>query len=61
MTDRSIEPFVRDAWYVAAWSHELGAAPLARRILGEDVVLFRGPDTAAPPRSKTAAATAPRR
>ena len=44
MTDRSIEPFVRDAWYVAAWSHEVGAAPLARRILGEDVVLFRGPD-----------------
>ncbi len=34
--------FLRNAWYVAAWSAELGAdAPLARRLLGEPVVLYR--------------------
>lgn len=33
--------FLRNAWYVAAWDHELGDAPLARTILGEAVVLFR--------------------
>lgn len=34
--------YLRNAWYVAAWDHELGAAPLARMVLGEAVVLFRG-------------------
>ena len=38
--------FVRNAWYVACWSHELVAQPLARTILGEPVVLFRGADGA---------------
>ncbi len=33
--------FPRNAWYVAALAHEVGREPLARRILGEDVVLFR--------------------
>jgi phenylpropionate dioxygenase-like ring-hydroxylating dioxygenase large terminal subunit len=33
--------FPRNAWYVAAWAHELSREPLARKILGEDVVLFR--------------------
>lgn len=33
--------FVRNCWYVAAWGHELGQAPLARTLLGEPVVLFR--------------------
>ncbi len=33
--------FVRNAWYIAAWSDELGDKPLARRILNEPVVLFR--------------------
>ena len=33
--------FVADAWYVAAWDDEIGAAPLARRILDQPVVLFR--------------------
>jgi phenylpropionate dioxygenase-like ring-hydroxylating dioxygenase large terminal subunit len=33
--------FLRNAWYVAAWSDEITAGPLARRILGEPVVLFR--------------------
>lgn len=34
--------FVRNCWYVAAWSHEIGPQTLlARRILGEALVLFR--------------------
>jgi phenylpropionate dioxygenase-like ring-hydroxylating dioxygenase large terminal subunit len=31
----------RNAWYLAAWSHEISAGPLARRICNEPVVLFR--------------------
>jgi phenylpropionate dioxygenase-like ring-hydroxylating dioxygenase large terminal subunit len=33
--------FIRNAWYVAAWADEIGECPLARRICGEPVVLFR--------------------
>jgi vanillate O-demethylase monooxygenase subunit len=33
--------FVRNAWYVAAWSRDLGRTLMRRTILGEDVVLFR--------------------
>lgn len=33
--------YLRNAWYVAAWGHELGQAPLARTILEEPVVLYR--------------------
>jgi phenylpropionate dioxygenase-like ring-hydroxylating dioxygenase large terminal subunit len=33
--------FVRNAWYIAAWSDEIAAQPVARRILGEPVVLFK--------------------
>ena len=33
--------FVRNAWYIAAWSDEVVERPLGRRILGEPVVLFR--------------------
>lgn len=33
--------FVRNAWYVAAWSRDLDTAPVARTILGDNVVLFR--------------------
>jgi phenylpropionate dioxygenase-like ring-hydroxylating dioxygenase large terminal subunit len=36
--------FLHNAWYVAAWSHEIGAAPFARRLLGEPVVFFRRSD-----------------
>ncbi len=40
--------YIRNAWYVAAWHHELpgGAdrAPLARTLLGAPVVLFRQAD-----------------
>ena len=44
MTADPVEPFVPDAWYLAAWSHEVGEAPLGRKLLGQDVVLFRGRD-----------------
>ncbi len=37
--------FLRNLWYVAAWSHELGAgAPLAVTIIGEPVALYRRAD-----------------
>ena len=36
--------FARNHWYVAAWSSEVGERPLARRLLGEPVVLFRQED-----------------
>ncbi len=34
--------YVRNAWYVAASSDEIGSAPLGRTICGERVVIFRG-------------------
>jgi phenylpropionate dioxygenase-like ring-hydroxylating dioxygenase large terminal subunit len=39
--------FARNAWYIAAWSDEVADQPLARRILGEPVVLFRAQDGSA--------------
>jgi phenylpropionate dioxygenase-like ring-hydroxylating dioxygenase large terminal subunit len=33
--------FIRNAWYIAAWAHEVGDKPLGRRICNEPVVLFR--------------------
>jgi vanillate O-demethylase monooxygenase subunit len=36
--------FVRNAWYVAAWSKEVGRSLLPRTILNENVVLFRKQD-----------------
>jgi hypothetical protein len=40
--------FIRNDWYIAAWGSELGsgpeAKPLGRKILNEDVVLFRDQD-----------------
>jgi phenylpropionate dioxygenase-like ring-hydroxylating dioxygenase large terminal subunit len=33
--------FLRDYWYVAAWSDEVARTPLGRTILGEDVLLYR--------------------
>ena len=34
-------PLIRNAWYCAGWSHELGEKPLARRILNEPIVFYR--------------------
>ena len=33
--------FLRNYWYVAAWNDEVSRVPLARKVLDEDVVLFR--------------------
>ena len=34
-------PFLKNAWYVAAWSEEIEQAPNAQTIIGQHVVLFR--------------------
>src|SRR5262245_32266298 len=34
-------PLVRNCWYVAARAAEVGRTPLARKLLGTDVVLYR--------------------
>ena len=36
--------YLQEAWYVALWSRDLAEKPLARTILGEDVVLYRTDD-----------------
>ncbi|HVO89469.1 MAG TPA: aromatic ring-hydroxylating dioxygenase subunit alpha [Casimicrobiaceae bacterium] len=36
--------FLRNYWYVAAWNDEVTREPLARRVLGEEIVLFRRRD-----------------
>ncbi len=37
-------PFMRNAWYCAAWDHEVTRAPRARRIPDTPVLLFRKQD-----------------
>src|SRR6516225_5144714 len=39
-------PFLRNQWYTAATSTELGAKPLARTICKEPMVIFRAEDGA---------------
>lgn len=36
--------YLRNCWYVAAWNHEIDDGLLARTILDEPVVLYRGAD-----------------
>lgn len=36
--------FVRNAWYVVAFSEEIARAPMKRTILGEDILLYRRRD-----------------
>jgi vanillate O-demethylase monooxygenase subunit len=36
--------FPRNAWYVGAFSHELGRQPIARKLFGDPVVMFRRED-----------------
>ncbi len=33
--------FIRNAWYVAAWEHEIGREPLRRMIMNEPIVFYR--------------------
>lgn len=37
-------PFLRNAWYMAAWAHEIGEGLFRRRLLGEPMLLFRKQD-----------------
>jgi vanillate O-demethylase monooxygenase subunit len=39
-------PFLRNAWYIAAWADEIADGPLGRVLLGQPVVLFRQADGA---------------
>ena len=39
--------FLRNTWYIAAWNRELGDKPMAVRVLGEDIVLYRKSDGSA--------------
>ncbi len=41
MTHQAIQPYVRHAWYIAAWSEELDDGPVARTIMDEPIVLYR--------------------
>jgi len=36
--------YLHDAWYVAAWDHELSDTPLARTLLDQPLVLYRAAD-----------------
>lgn len=36
--------FARNAWYVIAWSEEIGRHPMKRSVLNDDVVLYRKED-----------------
>jgi phenylpropionate dioxygenase-like ring-hydroxylating dioxygenase large terminal subunit len=36
--------FVKNGWYAASWKKDLGEKPIGRKIMGENVVLFRGAD-----------------
>lgn len=42
--DRSVSNYPKKCWYVAASSEELKGAPLARKLLGVDVILWRTAD-----------------
>ena len=45
MRENANEPFVRNAWYIAAWPEELEDDQIvARTIMNEPLILFRGPD-----------------
>ena len=41
MRENANEPFVRNAWYIAAWPEELEGGLIARTILNEPLILFR--------------------
>ena len=36
--------YLRNSWYVIAWSRELGEKPVARKIMDESIVIFRTAD-----------------
>ncbi|MEL0020472.1 MAG: aromatic ring-hydroxylating dioxygenase subunit alpha [Rickettsiales bacterium] len=44
MTRKANQPFIRNAWYIAAWAEEIEAGPLARTIMNQPMVIFRDAD-----------------
>ena len=44
---RASSPYLRNAWYAAAWIDEVADTLLARRLLDEPLVLFRDASGAA--------------
>ena len=40
-TDTAVLPFLRNAWYLAAWADELDDGLLARMIMNQPIVLYR--------------------
>ena len=47
------KPFLRNAWYVAAWNYEVKNELFERTIIGESILLFRKPDGGAVAMSNT--------
>ena len=41
MTRKANQPFVRNAWYIAAWAEEIDNGLLARTIMNEPIVIYR--------------------
>jgi len=41
-----VDNILRNAWYMVAWSHELGASALPRRVLDTPLCVFRDPSGA---------------
>ena len=44
MTRKANQPFVRNAWYIAAWAEELDNGLLARTIMNQPMVIYRDAD-----------------
>ena len=44
MTDTALKLFVRNAWYIATWSDQLGEELTGRTIMNQPSVLFRDAD-----------------
>jgi phenylpropionate dioxygenase-like ring-hydroxylating dioxygenase large terminal subunit len=44
IANTAIAPFVRNAWYVAAWAEELDDGLVARTIMNQPLVIFRDAD-----------------
>ena len=44
MARKANQPFIRNAWYIAAWVEELDGGILARKIMNQPMVIFRDAD-----------------
>lgn len=43
-TTNKVLPHPRNAWYVAAWDHEVTRTPMSRRIANRPVAMYRTED-----------------